>query len=762
MVASTADDIASFLVTADRSNGNTDGSVPSVQEQRQAQQSGPAEQDSTAAEDEDEGEWERVTEEDQLDPEDPETEVLMRSMCAERLARIRLHWAQAFASAPVKEEAEAAVAQQVLLAYDDLYDEAHASAGDSEGSEDGHEEWREETDWGGQPSDSSDESDASRSDEERDWDEPVEEQEEQRYKAAARRYRRWRNRAGQDEAEADSSDEEPSSTATSDEDEDYDGVNIENERRQHGASKPRARSPAQPHIDMPDRARSPQPRLNRSSREPISPQLELDISDILSEPRMSGSGTDRPGQVWTVFEDGSEGYVNDPSLEEWVRQELGDGCDSKVPTETSRSADNESATADSEAQLKKQDDDDDDDSEEEVKIEQGRGRDRHSASPPREAKRRRSQHSARSSSRAKRRRVAERKKTVRRQTSTVRETRTTTIHTTDTVWSADDDSDSDDDDSHSSAAHVEPARRQRQRERADRAGKSTAASKSTVRERNSSLEKRHSDEREAFDSETETKSEKEANAPEAESRDGSAACIECGAAAFGDVADNFCSPTCQQWVEHKRFLVEMHRGMHSNWQQRHDNYYQPTHNLPLYPTSSKELLLCQLPFAVIAKQSATRSSPLVEAYLAYQLAMQPAVRLGRSPIHGTGVFTTAPVAAGTRLLSVFGLLYPRDALLDDCNRKLPAALAMDRLLDVDVLSCGEVSLVMSISRACVGGYVNSAHGTGRRQNVRFECGVRQDERRWHKEGWVPSGLMVVVSVRDIAAGVELLENYPIK
>ena len=238
-------------------------------------------------------------------------------------------------------------------------------------------------------------------------------------------------------------------------------------------------------------------------------------------------------------------------------------------------------------------------------------------------------------------------------------------------------------------------------------------------------------------------------------------CMECGENAVGSFrGSGFCSSLCKQWVWHKRFLSDMYRSMYPRWSEQYDQYYQPMHNLPLYPLTSG-LTCCQLPFAFLASESLDPSLPIVRDYLAYQQRLNPVVRLRPSSIHGTGLFAAKRITANTRILIIFGLLFPRYQFLDERDHLLPAARHMDRLLDVDALDTGEVSLILSISRACAAGYINSVRDTvGRRQNVRFECNERV-RRAWSGEGWVPSGLMIVRSVCDIETGEELLENYPV-
>ena len=737
--ASTAEDIASFLVSTDQSEAANDKhALPPPQPEHVAAEQTISGAASWAVADEDDGECEQIPEEDQLDPDDPTVTLL--PICAERLARIRQHWAQQLHSMVVKREAEAVAAQQVLAAYDDLYDEADRGADDSDGSEDGHQEWCEGTDWGG--ADPSDESDNVQCDSDGDgWEEAVGHEEEARAKADLQLYRRWKtgdqhHGAGIDEDEQvnggdDDDSERQESGADSDEET---KVKRQRESRQHSNQHHRA-----------------------CDRPPHRLQLALlsasvDISDILSEgPETSSSGRG-VGYVWQVCEDGSEGWIYDRAREEqWIRDELSGGCGNDPilselrPVQSVEQVSGEHAAVQDDCEAEMQEQGDDQEPSEEVEQEQEQ-----SPTQSRRTRRQPSRSSRKQTSR-KRRRAAdcvEQRRTVRRQTSTVRRTRTTTTETTTHRWrERKDDTHNDSDDSSAVATPIRSKSETAVSRRKRKAAKPTADTND-----------------EAEDMETTGAIELDvgiASSTGTEHRPiGKLVCVECGEPASDAIDGSFCSSLCEQWVEHKRFLSDMHRSMCISWRQQHDEYYQPMHNLPLYPVSTAELTGCQLPFVLLASASLNCSSRVVSGYLDHQLALHPAIRLGPSPIHGTGVFARSRIVPNSRVSTIFGLLYPRDRLLDDNDRLLPAARGMDRLLDIDALNEEDVTLLLSISRACVAGYINSVRGTGRRRNVRFECDERVNKQRWG-EGWVPSGLMIVTAVRAIEAGEELLEKYPV-
>ena len=741
--ASSADDVASFLVLVEQTSDNASpvAVLPHHLEEKPA--------DST---DEDEGECERIPEEDQLDPDDPE--VQFSSMCAERIARIRQHWGQLVQSAKVKQEAEAQVAQQVLAAYDDLYDEADRGADDSDASENGHEAWCEVTDWGGGKADESNDSELS--DDEEQWAEAVENGSHLRSEQNMREYSRWRT--GRERKEADSrlpgrkcrvdenggervdlDDAALSSPASEN------SGNMCEAQRQRRQSTNLVRASSQPEHAH---DRPPQSQQLAQAR----PLINTDIRDILSEPPT------RTGCTWQVFEDGSEGWMYHREIEEeWISQEMTDGniadaTSHSQPTPAVEPASQQAAPAADDCEMQVEDQEETEQEDEEQEQEEA----------PTHTESRRTRRYRTRSSRSKRRRSADRieqRKTVRRETSTIRTTRTTTTKTTKHVWMGR----QDDSDSHSDSSTAHSRRTRSKRRKAVQQKKRRAA-----RPTNSAMSEEEAETESADEGSVSVTNasvdecEQRANAVESwPDRTNSKVCSECGEVVADSVESSFCSSTCEWWVDHKRFLCDMHRSICATWRQQHDQYYQPMHNLPLYPVMTDELTCCQLPFAQLVSRQLSRSSAIVRAYLDHQLALHPSIRLGPSPIHGTGVFTKSAVPANTRVLTIFGLLYPRDQLLDDRDCRLPAAHGMDRLLDVDALSVEDVTVVMSICRACVAGYINSVKGTRKRRNVRFKCDERVDEQRRSGEGWVPSGLMVVTTMRAIKAGEELLENYPV-
>ena len=788
--ASTAADVASFLVsTAAHISDDDDPPLRAVLQEEKAQAGESARQALDAVdveEDEDEGECERIPEEDQLDPDDPSVHLM--SMCAERLARIRLHWAQELRSIHVKQEVEAQVAQQVLAAYDDLYDETNRGADDSEGSEDGHGAWCEEEDWGGGP-DPSEQSDDSQTDGEEDWwDEEGEGVDEKRSEADMREYREWKAAQGLDaidsfqhEHKYDEDDDDRQglqprgAVRMRDEVSDASGSNT-NETQQR-VRRETFRNTPQPRAtqhDHPNNRASHQPQQERAGQ-PSS----TDISDILNECPTISSSKRGPGYVWQVFEDGSEGWMYDRAKEEeWIREEMSRGgiadiaSQSQSPRAGAQTTQAAAVADDRDAEMEEQEDASESDLEQEAMP---------ASSDARRGERYQSQ--------LERRRSADRveqRKTVRRETSTIRKTHVTTTKTTKYVW------EDNKEDSDSSASQFQQSRSKQRRGR----GKNNRRARGNGRE-SDKLETREcspgaeedvkpskrkvakplAGKRKVAKLVSHTEDDTDAVETNRLVIDGAEqdtcveeagldltdgeVCIECGELVPTDNCSSFCSPLCEQWVGHKRFVSDFHRSMCSTWRQQHDHYYQPMHNLPRYPVITTELTFCQLPLAALATESLDSRSLTVRAYLNYQLALYPATRLSPSRIHGIGVFTTKAVSTNSRLLPIFGVLYPRDRLLDDRDRLLPAARGMDRLLDVDALSVEDVTVVMSISRACVAGYINSVRGTGRQRNVRFECDERVDKQQWRGEGWVPSGLMVVTAVRDIKAGEELLENYPV-
>jgi len=722
------------------------------------------------SEEDDSGECELIPAEDQLDLDDPD--ICIQSMCAERIARIRQYWEQQLRSVHVKQEVEAAAAQQVLGAYDDLYEEEDRGADDSEVSEGGHEEWCEETDWNREKeerdeADDTDESAANSVEEE--WQEADGDVEK------IEGYGRWKSAGEKDEEEHDQQEHKyedesmklPSDvhlgSAVSDQGESAIGGKQRDGRR-------RALSSGQRRSRQRQQTRDPSPHRQRHAQ--TQPLVSSDISDILSEGPTAGSDMCRQGFVWRVHEDGSEGLTYDrDGEEEWIHQEVAGGRDSgditsqSQPTKADEQADGQHTAAvmdDCVVEMEEQEEADHESAENEEQEQDEDEQDDPTQRQSRRAQRKRVRHSRQH--RAKRRRSPDRveqRRTVRRKTSVVRKTRTTTTETT-VYWrggKADADSDSD-----SSTADSKQSRSRRKRatgRKKSRQAKPTTDFEGEAEE----METESADERNIgsamSDNEVDEEQQCLAVAVQEPSRIDSCVCIECGEPIPDDHEGVFCSPSCELWVGHKAFLSDMHRTMCPSWQQQHDQYYQPMHNLPLYPLTTTDLAMCQLPFALLATESLHRSSPIAAAYLEYQLTLHPAVRLAPSPIHGLGVFVTQPLPLNTRLLTIFGLLYPRDHLLDDTSRLLPAARGMDRLLDVDALSVDDVTVVMSISRACVAGYVNSAVGTGRRANVRFKCDERVGVGRWREEGWVPSGLMVVTTARAVKAGEELLEKYPV-
>ena len=244
-------------------------------------------------------------------------------------------------------------------------------------------------------------------------------------------------------------------------------------------------------------------------------------------------------------------------------------------------------------------------------------------------------------------------------------------------------------------------------------------------------------------------------------------CVECGLRLHPqDVVSRwYCSSLCEAWVSHKRFLAQHFRATHSQWKSLLASYWQPGHNLPLLLHSPA---VPTLPFYTLARSHIPFAAPLLPKYLLYQLALYPYITLRPSPLHGHGVFATRPIPPHTRIIPVFGTLYPRTDFFHHDGSRREAAKGRTRLLDVDELSVKTVEYVMDISDACVGGYVNSAMGkrgskenttVRRERNVRFICD-EQMKGTWEEEGWVPSALMIIESVAHIAEGEELLEKYP--
>ena len=781
VAASTAEDVAFFLarsVQSDRSNNEP----PSTQQQEQhpAEQNRPTE--ALQADSDYDSEYEMIPAEDQLDPNEPIDEPRLQSMCAARLARIRLHWAQQLRSVAVKKEAEAQAAQQVLAAYDDLYEESDRGEDDSDGSEDGHQAWCAETDWDWNRPDDSDDSQFD-SDEET-WQQAAGEMDDTAHDM--QQYSQWRTAGAHDEADGGAVPEQAHEGDEEEIDEEQSGLGdvtlhrgvvsdahteVKEEQRHYPSRRP-PRSTAQHRDSDHDRAYSHP--LQPTEPAHVQPLHTADISDILSEGPTSSQGSRGPGYVWHLFENGSEGWVYDRAKEEeWIRQELGgargsnDSESHSQPALTAEPADVPAvAGADecSEEMEESEDNDSEEESEEEDdSVPQSKRR------RPRRTQRHRAQQSERQHSRPIRR--VEQRKTVRTESSTVRKRRTTTTQTT--RYSYTDHTDHADNHSDSSAApiqHTHSKRRKaagraekrtsRGRKRTDRKGGShtmlAMGQAPTLSDREDSPVEMEVEDTDAYSAQQ--RDQRAIASMTERSRAGSGVCRECGEPVSAQFDGDFCSSLCQQWVGHKLFLSDMHRSTCADWQKQHGQYYQPTHNLPHYPVTDG-LRLCQLPFAALDTEPLDRSSPIVRRYLHYQLTVHPALRLGRSPIHGTGLFARLPIAANSRVAPIFGQLYPRDQLLDDRDRLLPAARSMDRLIDVDTLNVADVTVVLSISRACVAGYVNSARGTGGRRNVRFECDERV-RRRWGGEGWVPSGLMVVTTVRAVEAGEELLEDYP--